>query len=316
VEHDDPERFSGRVRLSPRCTRRMRWALLAASSLPLGLLAGCEHSVLSPAGPVGFADRIVMLDSTAIMLAIIIPTMLATLLFAWWFRASNTRAHYLPSWDYSGSLELIIWSIPLLVIIFLGGVAWIGAHQLDPAQPLSAAEPLELQVVSLDWKWLFIYPRQGVASVNHLVVPAGRPLRFRITSATVFNVFFVPELGSEIYAMYGMETPLNLQADHVGDFFGLSAMFSGDGFSDMSFDLQAVAPTQFSTWVAETRARGTVLDDTSYRALLQQTQNVKPYTYRAVQTGLFDQIVEQRLPAGFGPPSGVVAPLTVPTEGP
>jgi cytochrome o ubiquinol oxidase subunit II len=283
----------------------VRCALLAASSLPLGLLAGCEHSVLTPAGPVGLADRIVMLDSVAIMLAIITPTMLATLVFAWWFRASNTRAHYRPTWDFSGSLELIIWSIPVLVIIFLGGVAWIGAHRVDPAQPLSAAEPLEIQVVSLDWKWLFIYPRQDIASVNHLVAPAGRPLRLRISSATVFNVFFVPELGSQIYAMYGMETPLNLQADRVGDFFGLSAMFSGDGFSDMSFDLQAVAPAQFATWVAEARTRGTVLDDVSYRALLQQTQNVKPYTYRAVQAGLFDQIVGQRLPAGFGPPSGV-----------
>jgi cytochrome o ubiquinol oxidase subunit 2 len=313
VQHDDRDRFSGRVRLDPRRLRRVRCALLGASSLSLGLLAGCEHSVLTPAGPVGLADRIVMLNSLAIMLAIVTPTMLATLVFAWWFRASNTRARYRPSWDFSGSLELIIWSIPLLVIIFLGGVAWIGAHKVDPAQPLSDAEPLEIQVVSLDWKWLFIYPRQDVASVNHLVAPVGRPLRLRISSATVFNVFFVPELGSQIYAMYGMETPLNLQADRVGDFFGLSAMFSGDGFSDMSFDLQAVAPTQFAAWVSEARTRGTVLDDTSYRALLQQTQNVKPYTYRAVQAGLFDQIVGQRLPAGFGPPSGRSAAPAVPS---
>ncbi len=151
------------------------------------------------------------------MLAIVIPTILATLAFAWWFRASNTRARYLPTWSYSGRIELIVWSIPALVVFFLGGIAWIGSHLLDPARPLtSGAKPLEIQVVSLDWKWLFIYPEQGVASVNDLVAPAGTPLHFQITSASVFNVFFLPRLGSEIYSMYGMTTQLNLQADRPG----------------------------------------------------------------------------------------------------
>jgi cytochrome o ubiquinol oxidase subunit 2 len=209
---------------------------------------------------------------------------------------------------YSGRIELIVWSIPALVVFFLGGIAWIGSHELDPAQPLSSsAKPLEIQVVSLDWKWLFIYPGEGVASVNDLVAPAGVPLHFRITSASVFNVFFIPRLGSEIYSMYGMTTELNLQADRPGIYHGLSAHFSGDGFPDMAFDLHAVTPEQFSTWATATSASGPALDEAAYRHLLRQSENVKPYTYRAVQRGLFDAIVLQRLPAGEGPESA--APL-------
>ena len=270
----------------------------------LVLLAACHTAVLSPAGPVGAANRIVLLDSLAIMLAIVVPTIVAILAFAYWFRASNTRARYLPDLAYSGRLELIVWSIPALVVFFLGGIAWISSHLLDPAEPLkSEAKPLEVQVVSLDWKWLFIYPEQNVASVNRMVVPAGVPLDLKITSASVFNVFFVPRLGTMIYAMYGMTTRLNLQADKPGIYPGLSAHFSGDGFPGMAFDVQAVSSEQFSQWAAATRALGPVLDEAAYRKLLKQSQNVSPYIYRSVQTGLFEDIVEQRLPPGEGPPA-------------
>jgi cytochrome o ubiquinol oxidase subunit 2 len=268
-------------------------------------LGGCQMAVLSPAGPIGEADRTILFDALAIMLAIVVPTILATLAFAWWYRASNTRARRLPNWSYSGRVELIVWSIPALVVFFLGGIAWIGSHLLDPARPLaSRTKPLEIQVVSLDWKWLFIYPEQGVASVNDLVAPAGVPLHFQITSASVFNVFFVPRLGSEIYSMYGMTTELNLQADRPGIYHGLSAHFSGDGFSDMAFDLHAVTPEQFSAWATATSAAGPVLDEPAYRNLLMQTQNVKPYTYRAVEHDLYRDIVSQRLPPGDGPTPG------------
>jgi cytochrome o ubiquinol oxidase subunit 2 len=267
-------------------------------------LAGCNTAVMSPVGPVGEGNRIVMLDSLAIMLAIAVPTIVAIFAFAYWFRASNARARYLPDFAYSGRLELIVWSIPALVVFFLGGIAWISSHLLDPAEPLkSKAEPLQVQVVSLDWKWLFIYPQQNVASINHMVVPVGVPLDLRITSASVFNVFFVPRLGSMIYAMYGMTTRLNLQADRPGVYPGLSAHFSGDGFPGMAFDVNAVSPEQFTQWAAAARATGPVLDEAAYRKLLRQTQNVSPYTYRSVQSGLFDDIVEQRLPPGEGPPT-------------
>jgi cytochrome o ubiquinol oxidase subunit 2 len=293
---------------------RRNLSLLAALAVPV-LLEGCSGGILAPVGPIGNAERTILLNSLAIMLAIVIPVILATLGFAWWFRASNRRARYLPTFEYSGRIELIIWSIPALVVFFLGGIAWIGAHDLDPARPLpSSHKALEVDVVSLDWKWLFIYPEQGVASVNRLVAPVGVPLHLRITSASVLNVFFVPRLGSEIYAMNGMASELNLQADEPGVFPGLAAHFSGDGFSDMNFAMQALSPAEFSAWTAATRAHGSELDDASYRTLLQQTENVKPYTYRAVQAGLFDAILLQKLPPGDGPqtgrPNASVSPAT------
>jgi cytochrome o ubiquinol oxidase subunit 2 len=288
--------------------RRNSWFVrLIHSSLVVSalLLDGCDTSLLSPAGAVGKAERTILLDSLAVMLAIVVPTMLATLAFAWWFRASNPRARRLPTWSYSGRIELMVWSIPALVVLFLGGIAWIGAHDLDPAEPLTSNNPpLELEVVSLDWKWLFIYPQQGIASVNRLVVPAAVPLHLRVTSASVFNVFFVPRLGSEIYSMNGMSTQLNLQADQPGVYPGLSAHFSGDGFSDMSFDVHAVTAEQFVQWVTSTRGSGQTLDDDSYRGLLQQSRGVRPYTYGTVATGLFERIVRQELPTGEGPRMG------------
>jgi cytochrome o ubiquinol oxidase subunit II len=295
-----------------RCGRAARpWLArtgLAVCAPLLLLLSGCHAAVLSPAGPVGEGERVILLDSLAIMLAIVIPTIAAILAFAYWFRASNRRARYLPDFAYSGRLELLVWSIPALVIFFLGGIAWISAHLLDPAEPLqSKAAPLEIEVVSLDWKWLFIYPQQRIASVNHMVVPAGVPLKLKITSASVFNVFFVPQLGSEIYSMYGMTTLLNLQADRPGDYFGLSAHFSGDGFPGMSFDVQAVSPQAFTAWTTATQGSGPVLDEAAYRGLLKQSQDVQPYTYRAVRSGLFEDIVDQKLPPGEGPPQAALA---------
>ena len=208
--------------------------------LPLAL-AACQPAVLYPQGPIGLANRTILIDSVAIMLAIVVPTIVATLAFAWWFRASNTRARYLPEWAYSGRIELIVWAIPLLVIILLGGVAWIGSHELDPQQPIASDKPpLEVQVVSLDWKWLFIYPAQRIATVNQLMIPAGVPVHFALTSASVMNAFFIPQLGSMIYTMNGMTTQLNLRADQAGVFPGLSSHYSGDGFSDMHFAVRAM----------------------------------------------------------------------------
>jgi cytochrome o ubiquinol oxidase subunit 2 len=271
---------------------------------PLSLTA-CHPAVLDPRGPIGLADKTILIDSLAIMLAIVVPTIVATFAFAWWFRASNRRAIYLPDWEFSGQLELVVWSIPLLVITLLGGVAWIGSHQLDPAEPLASnTPPLEVQVVSLDWKWLFIYPGQRVAAVNQLVVPAGVPLRFSVTSASVMNAFFVPQLGSMIYAMNGMATRLNLRADAPGSFRGLSSGFSGDGFSDMHFDVRAVPPEQFATWIEGARATGPTLDAAAYTALTRQSANVTPFTFSAADPALFEKIVTQQLPPGPGPAGG------------
>jgi len=266
-------------------------------------------SIFAPAGPVAAGDRIIFLDALVIMLAIVIPTMIATLAFAWWYRASNARAVYRPDFTYSGKLELIVWSIPTLVIFFLGGVIWIGSHKLDPFRPLSpTVRPLEIEVVSFDWKWLFIYPEQNIASVNRLVVPVGTPLHFRITSASVFNAFFVPRLGSMIYAMNGMVSQLNLEADKPGTYLGLSAMFSGDGFSDMNFDSVAVPANEFASWASG--VQGAPLDRTAVGVLLKQTRAVAPYTYKGVDASLFDAIAAQKLPPGEGPTTGRGGPGT------
>jgi cytochrome o ubiquinol oxidase subunit 2 len=269
------------------------------------VLMGCQPAILDPRGIIGIAEKTILIDSLAIMLAIVVPTIAATLGFAWWYRASNTRARYLPDFAYSGRLELIVWAIPLLVILLLGGVAWIGSHELDPAAPLaSKTPPLQVQVVSLDWKWLFIYPDQQVATVNQLVVPAGVPVHFTLTSASVMNAFFIPQLGSMIYTMNGMTTQLNLQADTPGTFAGLSSHYSGDGFSGMHFEVRAVPADQFSTWVEATRKTGPTLNAETYAALAKQSLNVAPSTYKAADAGLFAQIVTQKLPPGPGPTTG------------
>jgi cytochrome o ubiquinol oxidase subunit 2 len=265
-------------------------------------LTGCSRGVLDPQGPIGAANRMILFNALEIMLAIVIPTIAVALIFAWWYRESNTRARYLPQFVYSGRIELIVWSIPLLVILFLGGVIWIGSHQLDPAQPIASQDkPLNVQVVSLDWKWLFIYPDHGVAAVNQLVVPAGVPVHFDLTSASVMNVFFVPQLGSMIYTMNHMITQLWLQADQPGDYYGESAQFSGDGFSGMNFTLRAVPREAFTAWLDSTRQNGPALDRTAYAELLQQSQNVKPFTYRNIDPTLFRAVATQQLPPGPGP---------------
>jgi cytochrome o ubiquinol oxidase subunit II len=272
---------------------------------PLGaalFLSGCDWAVLDPKGPIGDGNATLLVDSVAIMLAIVVPTIVATLAAAWWYRSSNTRAQYLPEFEYSGQLELIVWAIPLLTIMLLGGVAWIGSHDLDPARPLaSKEEPLDVQVVSLDWKWLFIYPDQHVASVNRLVIPAGTPIRFSLTSGSVMTAFFVPQLGSMIYTMNRMRTQLNLAADQPGTLRGLATQISGDGFADMHFEVQAVSSQDFYAWLGQVRAGGPALTPESYIELSKQSVVPKPFTFQTVSDGLFEKILDQTLPPGPGP---------------
>ncbi|UPJ74180.1 ubiquinol oxidase subunit II [Bradyrhizobium sp. 187] len=255
-------------------------------------LGGCTEGVLDPKGPIAQAERQILFNALGIMLAIVIPVILATLGFAFWFRASNERARYRPDFTYSGRLELLVWSIPGMTVLLVGGVAWIGAHDLDPGKPInSAVKPVKVQVVSLDWKWLFIYPEQGIASVNKLVVPVGTPISFELTSSSVMNSFFVPQLGSQIYTMSGMATRLHLQADHLGTYAGISAMFSGDGFPDMHFTVDAVTDDGFAQWVRQTGLTGSVLDQPAYADLVKPSKAVAPFTYRSVVPDMFNSIV-------------------------
>ncbi len=280
--------------LERHCRVMLRAGLTGATSL---LLAACNRGILNPVGPVGQAEKTIMINSTAIMLAIIIPTMLATVGIAWWFRRGNAKATYMPDWEYSGAIEMVVWAIPALTIMLLGGIAWIGSHDLEPSKPLkSNVPPLKVEVVSLDWKWLFIYPDQGIATVNQLVVPAGTPVNFRLTSATVWNAFFVPQMGTMIYTMPRMTTRLNLQADKPGVYNGLSSHFSGDGFPGMQFQVQALPADQFAMWAQDARGQGAALDGRGYADLSKPSSYVKPMTYGAVAPGLFDAIVANRAP--------------------
>jgi cytochrome o ubiquinol oxidase subunit 2 len=270
----------------------MRLRLLAASLIGALTLAGCSEGVLSPQGPIASAERQILFNSLGIMLAIVIPTIVATLGVAFWFRSSNGRARYMPDFEYSGRLELLVWAIPALTVLLVGGVAWVGAHDLDPRKPIaSAVSPVRVQVVSLDWKWLFIYPDRGIASVNQLTIPVGTPVSFELTSPGVMNSFFVPQLGSQIYTMAGMVTRLQLQADHPGTYRGLSAQYSGEGFADMRFAVDAVPAAAFSQWVSATRNAGPMLDAQAYADLARPSEAIAPFTYRGVAPDLFNQIV-------------------------
>jgi cytochrome o ubiquinol oxidase subunit II len=270
----------------------MRLAVLALVLIGATILGGCSEGVLDPQGPIASAQRLILFNATGIMLAIVIPTMLATLAVAFWFRSSNSRATHLPEFRYSGRLELLVWSIPIMTVLLVGGVAWVGSYDLDPPRPIaSAVKPLKVQVVALDWKWLFIYPEQGVASVNLLTLPVATPVSFELTSSGVMNSFFVPQLGSQIYTMANMVTRLNLKADHPGKYRGFSAQFSGDGFADMYFTTDAVPAEQFEQWVAATRNTGTALNAQSYIDLAKPSKAVRPFTYRDVAPDLFSHIL-------------------------
>jgi cytochrome o ubiquinol oxidase subunit 2 len=284
-----PNRVSQEITRAPSASIKLPRAMSMTGAAML--LASCNDGVLDPHGPVGKAERVILYDSTAIMLAVVVPVIVLTLVFAWWFRAKNNRAQYRPDWEYSGRIEMIIWSIPALVILFLGGIAWTGSHDLEPSVSLEeSTAPLDIEVISLDWRWLFIYPNEGIASLNRLVVPAGVPLRFRLTSTTVMNSFFVPQLGSQIYTMPNMVTRLNLQADQPGTFEGLSAQFSGDGFSDMRFDLVSREMGAFEDWVNATKTQGGVLDEGTFEELLKPARAEGAQTYGQVSEGLLERI--------------------------
>jgi cytochrome o ubiquinol oxidase subunit 2 len=261
-------------------TKRRTLFSRMASVLMLPFLAGCSGGILEPQGPIASAERLLLINSTAIMLVVVIPVIVATLAFAWWYRSSNTHASRGTDESYEERIEFVVWSIPALTVILLGGVVWIGSHQLDPRAPIPGhSDQLRVDVVALDWKWLFIYPDQGIAAVNQLAIPAGTPVAFRLTSATVMNSFFVPQLGSQIYTMGG----------------GFSANFSGDGFSWMRFVVRSMPTDDFNAWLEQARGTGSALDDTGYVELAKPSKAVPPKTYRSVEPRLFERILDQTL---------------------
>jgi cytochrome o ubiquinol oxidase subunit 2 len=277
------------------------WKLALAAPLIAGL-AGCKMVVMDPAGDIAVQQRDLILLATGLMLLIIVPVIALIVFFSWKYRASNTAATYTPDWHHSTKLEMLVWAAPLVIIMILGTVTWITAHTLDPYRPLdrlgpgrpvpAGTKPLEVEVVALDWKWLFIYPELGVATVNELAAPVDRPIHFKITASSVMNSFYVPALAGQVYAMPAMQTQLNAVINKPGDYEGLSANYSGAGFSDMRFRFKGLSPADFDRWVAAART-SPALTRADY-ARLAQPSNADPVRrYGAVEPGLFLDVVNQ-----------------------
>ncbi len=275
------------------------WLLLPA----IALLAGCNTVLLNPSGDVAMQQRDLIIVSTVLMLLIIVPVIALTLWFAWRYRKSNTTATYDPEWHHSTQLELVIWAAPLLIIIALGAITWISTHTLDPYRPLQridanrdvipGTKPLVVEVVALDWKWLFIYPELGIATVNELVAPVDQPISFKITASTVMNSFFVPALAGQIYAMPGMETKLHAVINKPGEYDGISANYSGAGFSGMRFKFHGMSPEKFDEWAKATKSGGGALTRDSYTQLAQPSERNPVQRYATVAPDLYDAILNR-----------------------
>ncbi|MFW2853874.1 ubiquinol oxidase subunit II [Sphingomonas sp. TX0543] len=280
--------------------------LLATGAL--ALLSGCDMVVMNPTGDIALQQRNLILTAVGLMLLIIVPVMVLTVLFAWRYRRGNPNKVYDPSFDHSTTLELIIWSGPLLIIIALSLVTWTSTHLLDPFRPLERiapgrpvpanTKPLEVQVVALDWKWLFIYPEHGVASVNELAVPVDVPVHFSITSTSQFNTFYAPTLAGMIYAMPGMKSELNAVLNKPGDSWGYSGNYTGRGYSDMRFQLRGMSQADFTSWVAGVKKGGGALNAADYLKLEVPSEKVPVIRYAAVQSQLFDRVLNQCVAPG------------------
>ncbi len=278
------------------------WIARFCRLLPLPamlLLSGCQWAVLDPKGPVGEQERTIILIATALMLLVVVPVIAMILIFAWRYRASNEKAQYAPNWSHSTRIEAVVWSIPIAIILVLGTICWRTSHALDPFKPLAATvAPVRIDAVAMDWKWLFIYPQQGVATVNEVAMPVGVPVVFHITSATVMNSFFIPRLGSQIYAMANMQTAVNLLASQPGTYRGLSANFSGDGFSSMTFRALALSSGDYARWLARVKAAPQALGAPEYLTLEKPSENVPVAYYSQVMPRLFPQIVDGKFAPG------------------
>lgn len=261
-------------------------------------LAGCSSELLNPKGSIGEQEKNLILIATAIMLAVVIPVIGMTLYFAWRYRASNAKATYAPKWSHSTPIEVVIWTIPCVIVAFLGVLIWDTTHSLDPYKPLeSTVAPVRVQVVALNWKWLFIYPDYGVASVNRLPIPVNTPIEFSLTAESLMNSFFIPQLGTQVYAMAGMQTKLHLIADSPGVYAGLSAAYSGAGFSDMHFDAVATSRQEFDSWIQAARKSPLRLNKATYGMLVQPSHGSLVAVYTGIEAGLFDGVVNKYMHA-------------------
>jgi cytochrome o ubiquinol oxidase subunit 2 len=269
---------------------RLRYASVGAAVF----LSGCNMEILNPKGDIGAHEKSLILIALGLMAIVAIPVIAMTLWFPWRYRASNKKATYAPTWAHSTKIEVVVWSIPAIIVAILAVLTWQTSHTLDPYKPLqSDAKPVTIQAIALDWKWLFVYPDYGVATVNEIAFPTDVPVNFEITSDSVMNAFFIPQLGSQIYAMAGMETKLHLIAREPGSYAGLSSNYSGEGFSDMHFQAIATSEDGFKDWIAKAKATQVVLDKDSYNALAKPSTKASVAYYGSVTPDLFGYVVNK-----------------------
>ncbi|MBW4047629.1 MAG: ubiquinol oxidase subunit II [Proteobacteria bacterium] len=288
IQHALASRGSGGTNQAAR-----RWLSLAAPPL----LSACSHAqsgFLAAKGPVAHAQSVLFYDVIGVMLVVIVPVFILMPLWVWKYRRANRHSDYQPKWEFSWLLEIVVWGIPGLVVIVLGIKVWTETHRLDPYRVVASAQaPLVVQVVGLDWKWLFIYPQQHIATVNQLVFPVDRPLQLELTSDTVMQSFMIPQLGGQIYAMAGMRTELNLMADQLGHYGVENTQYNGDGFAKQRFRAQAVSAAEFAHWVVQAHTGGAALDAVAYQALAVKSVPAHPLVYSSVEPRLFQQIINK-----------------------
>jgi cytochrome o ubiquinol oxidase subunit 2 len=285
-------------------TRRLlRWLAFAPAAVLVVLLSGCSvlfRGFLAPAGPIASAERHELVVVCAILLFVIGPVLLLTPLFAWYYRISNTKSVYQPQWGFSWILEGLIWIPPTMIVVVLSVLLWENSERLDPYRPLaSSMPPLQIQAVALDWKWLFIYPEQHIASVDQLILPVGRPVHFSLTSGTVMQSFLLPKLAGQIFAMAGMTTQLNIAVSTPGTYWGENSQYNGKGFQKQKFQVIGVSPEDFSRWVTTIQKMPGQLDDTAYQNLSRQSIPAHPVTFGNVEPDIFTKIVNQAITPGY-----------------
>ena len=289
-----PSTSAPRARPAAALVRLLRLAAPTA----FALLSGCTLDLLQPTGDIGRQEKNLILVALGLMLLVVVPVIALTLWFGWRYRASNERAVYAPKWAHSTRIEAVVWAVPCVIVAVLAVLIWRTTQTLDPYRPLdSSVKPVRVQVVALNWKWLFVYPDYGIATVNQLEIPVGTPIDFELTAQSLMNSFFIPRLGSQVYAMAGMRTQLHLVADQAGTYRGMSAAFSGEGFSDMHFDTVATSRADFDAWVRNAKRGSLAMDAAQYRVVeLPATKGV-PTVYAGVEPELFNHVVDSFMPA-------------------
>jgi len=267
------------------------------------LLAGCHYTILDPKGVIAATEKKLLIESILLMLVVVVPVIVMSIIIPWRYRASNTKATYTPNWSHSTIMEIIWWTIPCIIIAILSVMTWIYTHRLDPYRPLAAdKDTVMVEAIAMDWKWLFIYPEQHIATVNLLELPVNKPVRLFITSDAPMNSLEIPQLAGQIYAMTGMQTKLNLMATATGDYMGLSTNFSGDGFSGMNFPVKVVSQKNYDGWLQAVKQSPHHLTLQAYNQLTKPSENNSVQYFSSTQSELFSQAVIKYM----GPMPGMV----------